>query len=642
MLKKSLKSYDLEIYPNFASATFIDLQSKEERVFIFNHNHYPLTELRDFIISEVSSLVGYNSQSYDDTILEYMIRYRGSKSDLNIELYALSREIINNDAPTDRVKDLRWNKSFKGIDLIRVMFSSKLRKGLKQVAINLKHPRIQDLPIPFDKPIEDSQIPLILDYNRNDVIITCKLFYKVLPDLKLREDIEKVYNVNVISESDTGIAKKILNKQYEENSGVRYKDFKDLRTYHSTIELKDIIDPRIRFKGKELVSLLDRLKTQSISRTTEFSESVRIGGFNHTMAKGGLHIDSPPMMYDNRKCSLIDADVGSFYTSIISSLELFPAHLDKTGFLNTVRNLTRDRLEAKAKGDTVRANALKISINSIYGLLGSEYYFLLDEKVLYSVTVNGQLFLLELIDQLTSVGIEVIYSNTDGITSKVFTHQEEDYYRICKSWMEKYKFNLEYEKFEKMILKDVNNFLFVTEKGKLKKKGSFVTEISLKTGFEYPVVPLAVEQYLINHIPVEDTVTNHTDIYDYCISQKSDDKFKNEFHQIVNGEYKVSDVQKTLRYFVSTDGGSLFKVPKSLEIEREKSRQSTFQLELVPKDLKPKKKVTERIAYEQGSKVTLFNDYFEGDYKVNYQYYINEAKKMIDVIEKDTKLSLFL
>ncbi len=165
MLKKEkrIKAYDLEIYFNFASATFIDLQSKEERVFIFNHNHYPLSELRDFIISEVSSLVGYNSQSYDDTILEYMIRYRGSQSDINSELYILSQEIINNDAPTDRVKDLRWNKSFKGIDLIRVMFSSKLRKGLKQVAINLKHPRIQDLPIPFDKPIEDDQIPLILE-----------------------------------------------------------------------------------------------------------------------------------------------------------------------------------------------------------------------------------------------------------------------------------------------------------------------------------------------------------------------------------------------------------------------------------------------------------------------------------------------
>ncbi len=642
MLKKRVLGWDMEIYPNFASATFIDLQSKEERVFIFNHNHYPLTELRDFIISEVSSLVGYNSQSYDDTILEYMIRYRGSKSDLNIELYALSQEIINNDAPTDRVKDLRWNKSFKGIDLIRVMFSSKLRKGLKQVAINLKHPRIQDLPIPFDKPIEDDQIPLILDYNRNDVIITCKLFYKVLPDLKLREEIEKVYGVEVISESDTGIAKKILNKQYEENSGVRYKDFKDLRTYHSSIDLKDIIDPRIKFEDQGLISLLDRLKGQSISRTTEFSESVRIGGFSHTMAKGGLHIDSPPMMYTNDKYTLWDVDADSFYPSIILQLELFPAHLDKRAFLATLSQMTRDRLEAKRTGDMVKANAMKVSINSLFGLLGMEFYWLFDEKLLYTVTINGQLFLLELIDQLHSVGIEVIYSNTDGVTSKVYKGQEDLFREVCDKWRTKYGFGTSEEKFEKMILKDVNNFLFVTEKGKLKKKGSFVTEISLKTGFEYPVVPLAVEQYLINHIPVEHTVTNHTDIYDYCISQKSDDKFKNEFHQIVNGEYKVSDVQKTLRYFVSTDGGSLFKVPKSLEIEREKSRQSTFQLELVPKDLKPKKKVTERIAYEQGSKVTLFNDYFEGDYKVNYQYYINEAKKMIDVIEKDTKLSLFL
>lgn len=619
MLKKdkSLWAYDLEIYFNFASATFINLKTKEERIFVFNHNNFPISELRDFIINEVSSLVGYNSQSYDDTILEFILQYRGDQNDINKELYLLSQEIINNEVLTKRVQQLRWNRSFKGIDLIRVMFSSKLRKGLKQVAINMKHHRIQDLPIPFDQAIEDCQIPLILDYNRNDTIITAKLFYKVLSDLKLREEINRVYEVDVISESDTGIAKKILNKQYAQASGQEYRDFKELRTYHGDIKLSEIIDPRVEFKDRGLIYLLERLKRQSISRTTEFSEEVKIGGYTHTLAKGGLHINSPSMIYKKDEVySLIDADVGSFYTSIISGLELFPAHLDKGCFLATVRGLTKDRLEAKAKGDTIRANALKISINSIYGLLGSEYYFLFDEKMLYTVTINGQLFLLELIDQLISAGIEVIYSNTDGITSKVRKDQEELYYQICQSWMDKYKFNLEYEKFEKMILKDVNNFLFITEKGKLKKKGSFVTDISLKTGFAYPVVPLAVENYFINHIPVEDTIKNHTDIYDYCISQKSDNKFMNQFHQVVDGEYKVTDVQKTLRYFVSTDGGSLFKVDK----------------------LKPSR----RISYESGEKVTLFNDYFQGDYKVNYQYYINEANKMIYSIEKDvSQLSLF-
>ncbi len=486
--------------------------------------------------------------------------------------------------------------------------------------------------------------------NKNDVIITCKLFYKVLPDLKLREDIQKVYNVDVLSESDTGMAKKILNKQYAESSGSQYRDFKELRTHHDSVEVSDILDDNFDFKHKELDDLLERLKKRKFSveeieedeEKSKFQELVKIGKLTHKVAKGGLHSQNTGVIYTNEECELLDIDVSSFYPTLLLNLELSPAHLDKRSFLKTVYQITTDRLKAKATGDKVKANALKISINSIYGLLKMAYYWLYDPKVLYSVTINGQLYLLELVSKLEFNGIEVIYSNTDGITSKVYPHQKDLYYQICEEWRTKFKFEVEYTKFEKMILRDVNNFLIIKENGEKKPKGCFVTEISLKTGFEYPIVPLALENYFIRGIPVDETIVNHTDIYDYCISQKSDDKFKNEFHQIVNGEYQVSDVQKTLRYFVSTDGGSLFKVPKSLEIEREKSRNQAFQFELVPKDLEPKKKVTERIAYEQGSKITLFNDYFEGDYKVNYQYYINEAKKMIDVIEKDTKMSLFL
>jgi DNA polymerase elongation subunit (family B) len=75
-----------------------------------------------------------------------------------------------------------------------------------------------------------------------------------------------------------------------------------------------------------------------------------------------------------------------------------------------------ERLEAKKAGDKGKAEALKIIINSFYGNFNYPYFYAYDPKSAYTVTINGQLYLLMLVEQLEFNGYAVISANTDGVT----------------------------------------------------------------------------------------------------------------------------------------------------------------------------------------------------------------------------------
>jgi len=70
---------------------------------------------------------------------------------------------------------------------------------------------------------------------------------------------------------------------------------------------------------------------------------------------------------------------------------------------------------------------------------------------------------------------------------------------------------------------------------KIKSKGFF--EINKVVGSEpayhkdnsFRVIPLALQEYFVNNIPVEKTIYNHTNIYDFCGRQK----FKGQDYGII-------------------------------------------------------------------------------------------------------------
>lgn len=92
----------------------------------------------------------------------------------------------------------------------------------------------------------------------------------------------------------------------------------------------------------------------------------------------------------------------------------------------------------------------------------------------YSVCFYGQSLLYDLSKELYNVGCKLININTDGVA---FTTDNEEYKNVWKKIEEKYNITLEEDRFVKWIQKDVNNYIAVTEKAKLKLKVGHLASI---------------------------------------------------------------------------------------------------------------------------------------------------------------------
>ena len=112
----------------------------------------------------------------------------------------------------------------------------------------------------------------------------------------------------------------------------------------------------------------------------------------------------------------------------MSVYKIVPAHINEGVFVKLITWLRETRVAAKHSKEKyidgipkdVLAQVLKIVINSIYGKLGFERGDICDRLAVLKVTINGQLLLLKLCEELELNGIQVYSANTDGIVVKVY------------------------------------------------------------------------------------------------------------------------------------------------------------------------------------------------------------------------------
>ena len=283
--------------------------------------------------------------------------------------------------------------------------------------------------------------------------------------------------------------------------------------------------------------------------------------------------------------------------------------------------------------------------------------------------------ILMLAEELELNGIKVFYYNTDGITvmcPKDKRHILED---IWKWWEDKTKMSLEESKFSKCYIRDVNNFLNIKENGEVKYKGAYeytsylekYGEFDITGSFEYPIVAYAVSEYLVKGISVEATIKNHRDIYDFCVAKKTGKQFNNLLIEINGINFNTNILQQSIRYYIAKSNYKLYKVKDKSESEikglikksgrskintylisnENKDYQCIYKFEngkkvyVIPQQTLYPSPFDEWKSYTDvcvGRNIIIFNKYFDvenwEDYKIDYDYYINEANKLIKVLGK--------
>lgn len=269
---------------------------------------------------------------------------------------------------------------------------------------------------------------------------------------------------------------------------------------------------------------------------------------------------------------------------------MFPEHLNKL-FCAVYQELYDER-KLYDKKDS-RNGLLKLALNATYGKSNDKYSCFYDPKFTMTITINGQLSLCMLAEELLKLPtLRMLMLNTDGLTYSIDPEYQHLADEVCKQWEIITKLDLETAYYSKMLIRDVNNYIAVYENGKTKCKGAYEYEnLAWHKDHSMLVVPKAVEHAFKNNLGeqgVQDYINNHTDIFDFVLRYKVP-KSGGAFTESSLGIKKY--IQNTGRYYVAKEGEPLFKELPPVKAQIEVIR---MQLDDEVVDLPTTRKTTEK------------------------------------------------
>lgn len=605
--------YDIEVFINCFHCCIKNTETKEILLFECSNRKNNIIDLLQLFKKSNIMFCGYNNIHYDNPIINMLLIYEKKIKSLSwiqicSGIHKVSNMIIN--GKIEEWKQYKYSTTYSTLDLLTMLFSQKLRVGLKEMQVTMKFHNVQEYEGDFNKPIVDDDIPKMIQYNINDVESTEALLYKCENDIKLRLNIEAEYGIQALNKDGVNLGMEIIKYKYLEKTHKTWWDIKDLRSPCDKINLNEIILPFIKFETPVLKELLKEMKQQTVSPNRKgYEKHFYMNGLEYSIGVGGIHSVNKPSVFEAEEDEIIsDVDVASLYPSLIIQYEFYPPHLGKD-FLDVYKRIKDERIEAKHNGDKLKNLTLKLSINGLSGNLQSEYSFCYSPKTVMQIRINGQLLLLMLAEKLISIGCKIIQANTDGLFVLRKKKDEDKFKEACKWWENLTKLELEEDRFERFYQFAINDYLGILEgysKTKnsklLKKKGLFIDEIALGKGMNAMIIPKAINALLADGIPIEKTIKSSKDINDFITYQKVSKDYKVEYNDKL--------VQQINRYYCSTNGCYLYKC----KIDNNNKRYNYINM-------------------LKDSGVTICNNL--DNFKVfpdniNYRYYIKEANKIIN------------
>ncbi|MCB0743449.1 MAG: hypothetical protein KDC67_06065 [Ignavibacteriae bacterium] len=616
---KQVWIYDIETISNFFSYVGYNINTGEYVYFVIwkETNHYQ--KLVNHLTTVVNGMIGFNNLAFDYPVLHYMLDSYDKWKDindgdaLNFYIYKKAQEVIEekwSNVREDLVK-------IPQLDLFKIWHFDNVARmtSLKKLQIAMRYDNVQDMPYKHYDVIEtNNQAREILLYNKNDVKSTYDFYLKSSGKIQLRKDLYKRYHLNCLNYSDSKIGEELTLKLYCEATGSDIFKVRGGRTYRKKFEFKKCFPSYLKFTTdtfKKLQSYLTEIEVTELKNSFKYFFEYR--GFEFHLGTGGIHGAIKSGVYQSTEENIIiDVDVASLYPSLAITNKLYPSHLGKEFLVVYEDGIVKPRLEAKKAGDTVMADGFKLSANSVYGKSNSSYSWLYDPLYTIKTTLAGQLALCMLSEQLFEEIEELIMLqiNTDGTTVIIPKNKKDEFYDVCKKWEQQTGLTLEYKDYKRMIIRDVNSYIAEDFDGKLKRKGTFCTYDDLiknddyHKSFNQMIVPQAISNYFINNIPVEETINNCTNIYDFCKTFNASAGWTCETEK----DNIIIPQQKNNRYFVSKNGATFRKLKDDKIIEIEAG----------------------------GTLVTVFNKFQKrefSEYEVDYDYYINECYKIIHKID---------
>ncbi len=601
--------YDTEEYPNVFTITFEHAEAPFTLAFEiseYRDQSKDLLEFLKYLVSCNARLIGFNNLAWDYPILHLFLRNSNVSA---AELYQKAQSLIQSENkfegmvfPSDRV--------IPQIDLYRIWhFDNKAKAtSLKALEYQMRMDNISDLPFPVGSTLNPEQIKVLLDYNLHDVRATKEFYHESLNQIRFREELTTKYGRDFLNHNDTKIGAEIFQIELEKAGVVCYVYGKEGRSPRQTkrdhIALKDCVPQWVEFRHPEFQRIKSWFNEQIVTETKGVFKKViaKVGGLDFVYGTGGLHASVKNRMFvADEEMMILDVDVTSLYPSIAIEYSHYPEHLGPR-FVEVYRELRTQRL-GYAK-NTAENAMLKLALNGTYGKSNDKYSIFYDPKFTMTITLTGQMVISLLAEWLLTVDrLQIIQVNTDGVTLYLPRSAKDRVMQLCKAWEAGTRLQLEYVEYQKMVIRDVNNYIAQKLNGDVKRKGAYEWDKEWHQDSSASVVPRVAEQVLIYGKPLEQTVREWSDRMDFMIRVKVPRSSRLIY---INEEGEQSNVGNIQRYYISPEGGTLLKVMPPL---KGKTDNRWFDV-------------------QKNWRVCLCNDIKDATLPIDYRWYIEEVRKL--------------
>ena len=446
--------FDVEVMPNLVVICYKKLGEQYPVVKLINPTQFDVEQLLEF------RLIGFNNLNYDNHILHALLLGYDPPA-----VYDLSRRIIEGDK-TAQFRDAK-NHSYTDI----FDFSSD-KKSLKkfEIELGIHH---QELGLPWDQPVPEELWQKVADYCANDVLATEALFLspKRQADWTARQILADVADM-VPNNTTNNITTRIIfsDDRYPQHE-FNYRNMGDV----SAIDEGHTIVALGRYLDGELFEEVDKDYTKFDSQDRPiFPGYIYDSGVStyrgEKVGEGG-YVYSEPGIYSN----IALLDIASMHPSSIVAENLFGDRYTKRfkdildariaikhGDFEHAKTMLDGKLapylddESKA-GDL--AQALKIAINSVYGLTSAKFDnpFRDIRNKDNIVAKRGALFMINLKHEVQKRGFKVAHIKTDSIKIPDAT---PDIISFVMEYGKLYGYNFEHEAtYDRMCL--VNDAVYI-------------------------------------------------------------------------------------------------------------------------------------------------------------------------------------
>lgn len=445
--------YDVEVFPNLFLVNWKKRGPNNPIVRMINPKPSEIEELMRF------RLVGFNCRRYDNHIL-----YAALMGYTNEQLYKLSQNIIagNRNAFFSEA----YNASYTDI----YDFASN-KQSLKkwEIELGIHH---KELGLPWDQPVPEERWLEVAEYCDNDVIATEAVFEHLAGDWTARQILADLSGLTVNDTTNSHTTRIIFGGNRKPQGQFCYRDMSQPvhELPNDVLEfLKEACPEMMAEPHGKAKSLLPYFDGYKFEKGVSTYRGIEVGEGGFVYAEPGMHTNVAllDIMSMHPHSGIAEVIFGVEFTRRFKEIVDGRVSIKHEAW-EAVNNMLDGKLtpyiQKVINGEMTSkqlADALKIAINSVYGLTSAKFEtaFRDPRNKDNIVAKRGALFMIDLLNAVQERGFTVAHIKTDSIK---IPNATPDIIQFVMDFGKRYGYTFEHEAtYEKMCL--VNDAVYIAK-----------------------------------------------------------------------------------------------------------------------------------------------------------------------------------